>query len=594
MQSPTSPTSPYLPLDSGPPTTNGSNPATTAAQHKRRHSRMHSRNLSVFFPRPGSLPHSTIDEDGGQELEIPNDYEAPVSTIPSAGSSINIPGSRAKVPLTPLGQGFKFGGRPPPSASEGSDLSAGPADDDQEFSLPRGPKRRGHHHKHSVSHNFFSFLDPTGPTTSDGAQPELHLHTQPTPMPQSPWAPMSAFPDSAKPNGAFPATPSSQVYTPTWDTSASQPEVISTRAAAFGLGQFLLGAWMWVAGQQIGSLSCTGLGYWIVFDAFGVAVSRVVPGWLASSSGSAQEMERLKIRRPYGHVFNINGRLETVLIFSQAVYLMFSSVYVCKETVEHLLLSAGGEGHHHHSGDEQAHAAINFPVFVIFLTLISLLATAILYDNNTKLVNLAGNRLPSIQSLIRSLQSKPNTHYIEPPPTHPVAIILSNPYVACPLLFCVAILSVALTVPSEHHRIADLTLASVIAVLTFNVAYRACVILGAVLLQTSPRRGLPSGKIESFLRAMREIERHPHVVHLSAPHVWQLTASTAALQHTSTSAATISPIEVHVRKDLGDDDVLALTKWVWERCVNALGGYKEFREVGEVGGPEITVGVVRG
>jgi hypothetical protein len=32
---------------------------------------------------------------------------------------------------------------------------------------------------------------------------------------------------------------------------------------------------------------------------------------------------------------------------------MFSSVYVCKETVEHFLLSVG-EGHHHHRGDEEA------------------------------------------------------------------------------------------------------------------------------------------------------------------------------------------------------------------------------------------------
>ena len=37
-------------------------------------------------------------------------------------------------------------------------------------------------------------------------------------------------------------------------------------------------------------------------------------------------------------------------MFAQAVYFMFSLVYVCKETVEHLLLSSG-EGHHHH-GDE--------------------------------------------------------------------------------------------------------------------------------------------------------------------------------------------------------------------------------------------------
>jgi hypothetical protein len=43
--------------------------------------------------------------------------------------------------------------------------------------------------------------------------------------------------------------------------------------------------------------------------------------------------------------------LETVALFAQVVYLMFSAVYVFKETVEHVLLSAG-EGHHHHSGDE--------------------------------------------------------------------------------------------------------------------------------------------------------------------------------------------------------------------------------------------------
>jgi hypothetical protein len=43
--------------------------------------------------------------------------------------------------------------------------------------------------------------------------------------------------------------------------------------------------------------------------------------------------------------------LETVALFAQVVYLMFSAVYVFKETIEHVLLSAG-EGHHHHPGDE--------------------------------------------------------------------------------------------------------------------------------------------------------------------------------------------------------------------------------------------------
>jgi hypothetical protein len=40
-------------------------------------------------------------------------------------------------------------------------------------------------------------------------------------------------------------------------------------------------------------------------------------------------------------------------MFAQAVYLMFAAVYVCKETVEHILLGMGeGEGHHHHAAED--------------------------------------------------------------------------------------------------------------------------------------------------------------------------------------------------------------------------------------------------
>ena len=48
-----------------------------------------------------------------------------------------------------------------------------------------------------------------------------------------------------------------------------------------------------------------------------------------------------------------NSRVETLMTYAQSVYLLFASVYVCKETVEHVLL-ASGEGHHHHHGDEVA------------------------------------------------------------------------------------------------------------------------------------------------------------------------------------------------------------------------------------------------
>jgi hypothetical protein len=54
----------------------------------------------------------------------------------------------------------------------------------------------------------------------------------------------------------------------------------------------------------------------------------------------------------------------------------------------------------------------------------------------------------------------------------------------------------------------DLVLAAVETVVTFNVAYRASVVLGKVLLQTSPERGLSGGRMEAFLRAMKEVMRY--------------------------------------------------------------------------------------
>lgn len=67
----------------------------------------------------------------------------------------------------------------------------------------------------------------------------------------------------------------------------------------------------------------------------------------------------------------------TVFIFAQAVYLMFASVYVCKETVEHVLLSMGetrGEGGHHHHHDLGHVVSVLFVVqsLTLYIELISL------------------------------------------------------------------------------------------------------------------------------------------------------------------------------------------------------------------------------
>jgi hypothetical protein len=545
-------TAPHAPNGATPMTSSTSAPgaigvvseSTTAAKQSRRHARIHSRNLSVFFPRPGSIPTSTIAEDGSQEIEMPSEDHA-----------IDIP----RAEPTPLGVGFKFGSQAPPSASAG--LSPLPPPMSANSS---SASRRGHHHKHSLSHNFFSFLEPGAPSPSTSPAEDLRS--------------ASIAPDSA--SGWDPATRSASETPPV--LHAPPPMRIMPSAIVVSTAEFFLGAWIWIAGQQRGSLSSAGLGYWVVFDAIGVAVSKILPGYLASS-----EMQK-KYRRPYG-----NARIETVSMFAQAIYLMFSAVYVIKETLEHVLLSADStDAHHHHHGGESTSGSIDFPLFPISIALMSITLTASSFDNHVKLVNTTDNRIPSFKTYIQSffsLSSIPPISY-SPPPTSWPATILTNPYTACPLLFASAITLVAMIAPPSQQQFADMILAGVIAAVTFKVAYSASVILGAVLLQTSPRRGLSGGRMESFLRAMREVERHPLVLHLPAPHIWQLTPSS-----TNGSGGYIVNMELHVRADLGDDEVLRLTKWAWEKCEGSLKNNKrEMWEGGDMDKTEVTVGVVRG
>jgi len=115
-----------------------------------------------------------------------------------------------------------------------------------------------------------------------------------------------------------------------------------------------------------------------------------------------------------------------------------------------------------------------------------------------------------------------------------------------------------------------------------------------VLLQTAPDRGLPGGEMESFLRVMRELEHHPHIARIPAPHLWQLSPlpprSTGVRYRSpddqdlvSEDGALVATLQLHVRKEVDDADVFELTSVVKEQCMRALG----------VNGASITVGLVK-
>jgi hypothetical protein len=96
---------------------NGNMTAAERREHSRRHSRVHSRNLSVFFPRPGEQQPWSAQELRGEQLAAP----APIDIPPTSAS--------------PFGAWNGFEGTSPQKANS----------------------RRGHHHRHSVSHKFVHY-----------------------------------------------------------------------------------------------------------------------------------------------------------------------------------------------------------------------------------------------------------------------------------------------------------------------------------------------------------------------------------------------------------------------------------------------------
>ncbi|KAF8838727.1 hypothetical protein BDN67DRAFT_1070545 [Paxillus ammoniavirescens] len=525
-----------FPSSSTTPEINGSDgDLPLPSSHTRRHSRLHSRNLSIFFPRP----HATISED-----ERPGDEEAPAPprdpVLIPASQSDSVLGPGAQVGRE-LNAGFTFGGIPKSSSEPNGMRSSGPG----------VTTRRGHHHKHSLSHNFFSFLDPGKAQTLSVPTKREELHSTPTETPISPWSPVSNASLFASPSmAAAELIPRSQSKSPGVSRSNStspalsklgvvSSENVSTSGMAAiitAFGQFALGALLWVRGQSIGSLACTGLGYWVVFDAIGVAGPAIVA---RQTKGKGKGM--------YGP-----ARYGTSLLFAQCVYLMFAGVYVAKEAVEHMLLSAGGDahghrhgggatggdgrdGHHHHWGDEKPeNLGLRFPVLLILVVLISLMCTSTAFGQHEVLVDITNKHIPSPLSLFR------RGYQTTPPPREQrsgVKRISRNPYVLPPVLFCMAILGAEMVLDVAHYAPFDLALAALEVIVTTHVAYAACVVLGGVLLQTAPpmtapgtmRRGVvpvavsgPAARMEAFWRVVREIERHENVVHLPAPHVWQV------------------------------------------------------------------------
>lgn len=269
---------PTLSFNGGLPSPPTGSPSSPFSASGKRHGRIHSRNLSVFFPRPENAVRTTIAED--EVSETPNTSKSPL-------------GGSAR-----LGEGFRFGGADSNESPTSATNLTPPAS-----SGPNVAKRRGHHHKHSVSHNFFSFMDPAA--TSPPSD-------QPAPDASSPWIPVSPFPPTTPGFSALgiPSPDGDQHSIPKTYATSYPGDRTSLRfflnewerevALAFTAFEFIVGACLWGAGQARGSLACTGLGYWVVFDSSSVALSKRLIPWLGQNESPDVDKLSSELRRPFG------------------------------------------------------------------------------------------------------------------------------------------------------------------------------------------------------------------------------------------------------------------------------------------------------
>lgn len=102
--------------------------------------------------------------------------------------------------------------------------------------------------------------------------------------------------------------------------------------------------------------------------------------------------------------------------------------------------------------------SMHFPLFLIVITIVSLISTSLFYGNHRKLIRseLFHEILPELplsKSTIASahklpLLSSARRRFSYTTPSSPVAAIISNPFTLAPLAFSLSLLTCSLFVPS--------------------------------------------------------------------------------------------------------------------------------------------------
>ncbi|CAK9785843.1 hypothetical protein CC85DRAFT_287658 [Cutaneotrichosporon oleaginosum] len=506
---------------------------------------LHARNLSAYFPHPGvpaRAPSPTPAQPAGD------------SVIPDADKSA-------------FGAGADYAA--PPPVEEATER-------------PRTSKRRGHHHRHSLSHNFFSFLDPT----------QTNPHAATPPSDAGPTIPINLSPADDKPHPVPMDVASSPATLSPLPPGKKDPQ--AQALVSFAVIEAVLGVGLWVEGQMSGWRCLTAVGYLVVFDAMGMGVNLFARtdrlGWRS-------------LRRPYG-----SSRVTSMLCFSQSVFLIFAAVYIAKEAVEQVVLGASAHdhaaasghshGHHDHgSGDERP-----FPQLLLLLASVATLFSGAVLANHSRLVDATGPLFLPPWYLANSVVRDNG--------------FLSNPFTLSIAGTCALLFLASLVVPTASLSSLDAIASLVLAFLTASLAHPPAVAFAHVLLQTAPPAS--SSQMKALRRALRDVADDRRVLGLGTLRCWTINAGKMEPEAMTTSSAppsrrgsftairpsvsTISPstqaftdsprasqdivaqltregdtdaplvvtLVVHVHPETSDSEILEVTRVSWSKLSSAI------------------------
>ncbi|TIB79629.1 hypothetical protein E3Q23_00014 [Wallemia mellicola] len=319
------------------------------------------------------------------------------------------------------------------------------------------PSRRKHHHKRSLSHAFFSFNDPTvtlnGVSTAKGS-----AQTSPTKL-------HSNF---AKGKPSKPAPPL------TFERSA-----FSGKKLTFTTFEFVLGCWLWLTGQRCDSLATTGMGYLITFDAISLLSINAFDYYRTMSPSH---------KLPFGI-----RRLETLSLFTQVIYLVFTVTYLAKESIEHALISSSEDDYDHQYG-------IPFPTHSILLSAFLPYFANKYFNNHHALATVTGT-------------------FFYNPKQRRTSKFMNNPFSFFLTLFGGLLWLTDELIEPRYHHFFDKFLACLQTISVGWLVYPSLICLARVLLQTAP-----SSASSQILRdALKEVGSHPRVLQIELPRIFQIT-----------------------------------------------------------------------